>query len=162
MKKKRFGKKKLVPITEVALQITSMADIFTILLVFLLKSFATEVNKIAPHNSIQLPISESSVAIVDTLKLEIAENVILLDDKVVSELTHFKFDVLDIEANGTPRNLNQTFLRKSRAQAPGAGSLNQLMVLADEKTPFATLKKILASASLNGFEDFRLVVVDNK
>lgn len=159
MRKRRFGKRNKNN-QEMALQITSMADIFTILLVFLLKSFSTGATTIVPSASMVLPEAESSNPAVDTLKLEIAQDSVILDDKKITDLNHFQFDPSDMESNGVPKSLNAAFTKQR--QKDTLHQYPRMMVLADEGTPYGTLKTVLASAAYSGFEGFKLVVVENK
>ncbi len=145
---------------DVSLQITSMADVFTILLVFLLKSFSTDVSKLTPHETLILPAAQKSATLVETLKLEISKNLILLDDKLVTELSKFSFDPIDLESNGTSRSLNTLLIHQRRKDT--LKKTTQMMILADQQTPFATIKRVLASASANGYENFKLVVVEDQ
>jgi biopolymer transport protein ExbD len=156
--KYRFIKKKKQS-EDVSLQITSMADVFTILLVFLLKSFSTDVSKITPHESLVLPGAQISSPLTESLKLEVSKSLILFDDKPVTELTQFSFDPSDLETNGTPRSLNTVLIQQKRKDA--RQRYPQLMILADQDTPFSTIKKVLSSASNSGYEDFKLVVVED-
>lgn len=158
-KRRRFGKRHK-PNQDMVLQITSMADIFTILLVFLLKSFSSGASDITPSNNMTLPEGRSLDAATDTIKLEIAQNMITLDDKKIADLNQFQFDPADMESNGLPKSLSAAFTHQRQkdtlAQAP------RIMVLADQSTPYGTLKTVLASASYSGFDGFKLVVVENK
>jgi biopolymer transport protein ExbD len=145
---------------ELALQITSMADIFTILLVFLLKSFSTGATTLAPNENMTLPEALKSAPIIDTVKLEISRGTIILDDKRIATLSQFQFDPADLEANGLPKSLGEAFTRQR-----GRDTLEKypkILVLADQGTPYGTLRRVLASAASSGFEDFKLVVVQNQ
>lgn len=170
--RKNHGKKE-----DMVLQITSMADIFTIILVFLLKSFSTGISGITPN--VILPEAKSQDEVTDTVKVEIAEHSILVDGKSVTTLDHFKFEKKDIESNGTPRSLNAALIsemskekQKSRepASVPSSGEpapakapqAPHLMLLADQNTPYDTLKTVLAVASNSGYADFKLLVVEDK
>jgi hypothetical protein len=57
MSRRKSFLKRRAPHEEMSLQITSMADIFMILLVFLLKSLSSGTIQIAPSKGLQLPIS---------------------------------------------------------------------------------------------------------
>jgi biopolymer transport protein ExbD len=157
--RKRFKGKKLLK-SDMALQITSMADIFTILLVFLLKSFSTGITSITPSSSMTLPEAKKSNPIIDTLKLEISSYSIVIDDKPVMPLQNFQFELGELESNGTPQKLNRMlaeYVKKDTLQkAP------KMLLLADQKTPFSTLKRVLVSATSNGFVDYKLVVVEDQ
>lgn len=143
-----------------SLQITSMADIFTILLVFLLKSFATDASTITPHDNISLPEVKKSDSLAESLKLEISQKAILVDDKHISDLRNFQFDSTDLEVNGTPRSLNTVLIQIRKRDT--LKRYPKLLILSDQNAPFSTVKRVLASASSSGFEDFKLVVVEDK
>jgi biopolymer transport protein ExbD len=155
-KKKKRGNE------EMALQITSMADIFTIILVFLLKTTASGINTVAP-NGANLPVMAHGKEIVaDTLKMEINRDMITIDDKVVLNLQQFELPVTEVQEGGMSQSVYKAFAEKRK---PGAGqetnANSTLLVLADENVPYATLKSALASAANTGFVDLQLVVVED-
>ena len=158
-RRNRFASKNRAP-TDMSLQITSMADIFTILLVFLLKSFSTGATNLAPSADMVLPEVKESVPLIETLKLEVAKNTIIVDEKPVTRLRGFDFEPADLERDGTPRSLNAA-LAKER-QKNTLQKYPRLMILADQDVPYSTVRRVLASASNSGFEDFKLVVVEDK
>ncbi|MGZ3709337.1 MAG: ExbD/TolR family protein, partial [Bdellovibrionota bacterium] len=106
MNRRRRPKKRAKSSEDMVLQITSMADIFTILLVFLLKSFATGVTSITPTSNLNLPVGTSADPVTENLKVEISENAVTMDDRPITQLTKFRLDPTDIESDGTPRSLN--------------------------------------------------------
>jgi len=156
-----------------SLQITSMADVFMIILVFLLKSFSTTVSGITVNN-VTLPEVQAASQAVDSLKVEVGPSSILIDGKPVTTLSAFHFDPSDLEEDGTPRSLNmaliaemktQKAIASARARQPASEtpvSPETLLILADKKAPYHTLKTVLASASNAGFTDFRLLVVEDQ
>jgi len=144
---------------DMALQITSMADIFMILLVFLLKSYSTSISNVSPSKDTKLPVANAGGEIKETLKLEIANGSILVDQKEVVKLRNLDFNPADISPNGhSPALFRVLFEQRRRMPEPNMDST--LLVLADEETPYATLKPILASAASAGFVDLQLVVVE--
>lgn len=159
IKKRSFGKKSKGK-EDMSLQITSMADIFTILLVFLLKSFSTDASTITPHDNISLPEVKKSDSLAESLKLEISQKSVLVDDKPISDLRNFQFDPSDLEVNGTPRSLNTVLIQIRKRDT--LKRYPKLLILSDQSAPFSTIKRVLASASSSGFEDFKLVVVEDK
>lgn len=144
---------------DMSLQITSMADIFMILLVFLLKSYSTSVSNVAPTGDTKLPIaSDATGDIKDTLKLEIASNAILVDAQPVVKLKNLEFLPGELQANGQAAALSKSLLSQ-RKRMPNPNMDSSLLVMADEKTPYSTIGPVLASAALAGFVDLQLVVV---
>lgn len=163
---------------EMALQITSMADIFTILLVFLLKSFSTGISTITPGNEMTLPVASSKDQIEEALKVEISQSTIVVDDKPATTLKDFKPDPGDVESDGTFRSLNTVLEARKSERAPAGdpgtatptaagtdGDAQQdrpMMILADEKAPYAVIRSVMASAENSGYSSFKLVVVEDQ
>ncbi len=158
-RKKRFGKKD-APSQDMVLQITSMADIFTILLVFLLKSFSTGVTSLTPATDITLPEVARAEQLQESLKLEISRDAILMDDKRITQLLDFNVSALDQEGDGTPRSLNAALI--GQRQKNTLQKFPKLMILADQDAPYRTIKRVLASATNTGFAEFKLVVVEEQ
>ena len=124
---------------EATIQITSMADVFMILLVFLLKTFSTGLSNITPSNDVILPTAHSEDGISEALKIEITPNNILVDDHPVTMMKSYRPDSTDIEGDGSPRSLN-TALSSERKRYPAsvdkpASGPFQVLVLADQGHP---------------------------
>ena len=153
-------KKKKKPISEdMALQITSMADIFTILLVFLLKSYSTSMSTLAPVAKTKLPeASGKGNEIRDTLKMEISAEAVLVDEKPIVRLRNFEFAPGEV-ADGRSPSVFRVLLEQRR-HLPNPNLDPYLLILADEKTPYATIKPLLAAAANAGFVDLQLVAVE--
>ncbi len=163
-KKKGLFKKKHQS-DEMALQITSLADIFVIILVFLLKSFATGAVNLSPSKGMMLPEAHASEASVEALKVEISETAVSVEGQPVADLKSFKFEKSDIAANGSSSTLSRSLERERQRQlliAKGNSDVKidpKIIVVADQRVPYVTVKSVLASAALNGYTDFKLAVV---
>lgn len=166
--RRRFSKRAR-PKEDMSLQITSMADVFTIILVFLLKSFSTSISGLTV-NQVTLPEVTAAAQTTDSLKVEVGQNSIQIDGKTVTQMEDFHFEKTDVERDGTPRSLNMALIEQMKKQkekgsderAPSSVSPETLLVLADKQAPYAVLKMVLASASNAGFSDFRLIVVEDQ
>jgi biopolymer transport protein ExbD len=164
MIKNRFSSKKRVS-DEMSLQITSMADIFTIILVFLLKSYATSAINVTPSQGTVLPVAQGSETQVEALKIEISQGGIQVEQKPVTALQDFHFGKGDLLENGSSTSLNKV-LEGERKRQEMISKANtdvkadaKILVIADQKTPYSTIKSVLASAAINGYTDFKLAVV---
>lgn len=153
----RNKKKKKKASEEMSLQITSMADVFTIILVFLLKSTATGIASVSPTGA-NLPVAGGSELTKDALKIEVSRDVVTVDDKSVLNLVNFDVPITEVIENGMSQSVYQALMEK-RKNKQEANSNSELLVLADENTPYSTLKTVLASAANSGFVDLQLVVV---
>lgn len=151
---------------DMELQITSMADVFTILLVFLLKSYATSAVNISPNKDLELPVAQAGDTATESLKLEISSTAIQVEGKPISTLTAFAFDQKDAQSGGVSKELSQALSKERERQVLIAKNNSdvkvdpKILVIADQRTPYSTIKTVLASAAVNGYTDFKLVVVN--
>lgn len=165
MKFSLFNKKRQPASGDVSLNITAMADIFTILLVFLLKSFSTGVLSITPSTGLTLPQAQADEASIEALKVEISENAIVVENKPVTPLQAFNFNSKDVESNGALKSLDDALKIERKRQMVIAKANSdvkvdpKIIVIADQKTPYSTIKAVLASAAVNGYTDFKLAVI---
>ena len=159
-KKKSFLKKKSAP-SDVSLQITSMADIFMILLVFLLKSYSASLTNLAPSGQLSLPevnVSAKSIP-KESLKIEVGPDAVLVDAKPAVSLKNFEFPETEIkESTGSPTIAR--LMKEQRELRPEPNLESSVVVMADQRTPYSTIKRVIASVAGAGFIDLQLVVVD--
>jgi biopolymer transport protein ExbD len=164
MKKSPFVKNRTQS-EEMSLQITSMADIFTILLVFLLKSFSTGSVNVTPTNGMLLPQANGPEAAIEALKVEVSQDAVQIEGHPVAPLHQFAFEPSDLQNNNTSQSLTKA-LEKERqrqlliAQANSDVKVDpKIVVVADQRVPYGTIKTVLASAAVHGYTDFKLAVV---
>ena len=164
MSRKLFGKKKKfgsdqVQSEEMSLQITSMADIFTIILVFLLKTYSTGLANVTPSQGVLLPEASAQPQMKDALKVEILRDAVMVDAKAAVPLKNFSFPGSNAEAANSKSDEVYDALLGSRKRMSGDKTDSHLLLLADQRTPYATLKKVMNSAASAGFVDLQLAVV---
>lgn len=134
-----------------------------ILLVFLLKNYSTSLNNLSPTGNIALP--EVSVGtkstLKETLKVEIGPDAVLIDQKPAVRLKKFEFPPSEIQdSTGSPTIAR--ILQKQRQLKPEPNQDSALVLMADQRTPYSTIKRFIASAAGAGFVDLQLVVVDQQ
>lgn len=166
MAKKTFLKRRPLQ-EEMSLQITSMADIFIIILVFLLKSYSTGSMNITPASGTVLPEAKTAEVTVEALKVEVAESSVLIEGLPVVTIQKYVFDPKELENNGVSKPLSNAFAKERKRQLLIAKSNNavkidsKIIVVADKKVPYSTIKAVLSSAAVNGYTDFKLAVVNS-
>lgn len=153
---------------ELALQITSLADIFIIVLVFLLKSYSAGLNDM---ENVQIPAEIVLPSVVEGgiaktgLKIEVSESQVNVGGERASALSRFRFypgDLNnDLRRGGTSKSLTGA-LKRARQDEPQTDEKPRVWVIADYRVPYATIQTVLASAAMNGYEDFKLVVTRNE
>ncbi len=169
LKKRRYNE-------DMALQITSMADIFIIILVFLLKSYSTGLSNISPGKDMLLPEAQAKDEMKEAVKIEISASAINIDDKPVVVLNNYEFSRQDRDSMRGSKSLYEALMRE-RSKVVKMGESSQakksaeeknkkedndstLLVMADRDTPFSTIKTVLTSAANTGYVDLKLVVVE--
>lgn len=147
---------------EMSLAITPMADVFTVILVFLLKSFSTGISSLTPTQDVHLPEARAVSSLLDGMKLEISPNGILLNDAQVMKLTQFQFDPKQLAEDGSLKEINDA-IRKEKEEKTLAGSVESRMtIVADRKTPYALLKRVFTSTANYDYTDLSLAVVEEQ
>ncbi len=142
---------------QMALQITSMADIFVIILVFLLKSYSVEGLPYQPSVALNPPAAKGRVEKSDALKVEIAKSAVNLGGKNVATIDGFKFGKNDIDSDGASATLRRALAVSHRTAATGPKGA-KLIVVADEGAPYETIKAVLAPAAREGYLEIQLAV----
>ncbi|HWU43013.1 MAG TPA: biopolymer transporter ExbD, partial [Bdellovibrio sp.] len=147
--------------TDVSLQITSMADIFMILLVFLLKNYSASMTNLAPTSQLSLPeVSVSAkTSPKESLKIEVGPDAVLVDQTMAVKLNNFEFPASETEnSQGSVTIAN--LMQKQRELRPTPNTESSIVVMADQRAPYSTIKRVIASVAGAGFVDLQLVVVD--
>lgn len=134
-------------------QMTSLVDMLTILLVFLLKSFSVEGNLVAAAEDLQLPESSSEVRPVPTVNVEITTTSVNIDGNLVVPLGEvLASDSLCIAELET--GLNDIARATGRTDGP-----NEVTIHCDKRLGFEVIKKVMFTCAQAGFSDFSLLVL---
>ena len=148
------------------IQITSMVDMFVILLVFLLKSYSTSPVNITPKQGMQIPASTSLTEPVDVVKLIVAQDGIFVEDKKVMDLEHGRVPAGAIDKDD-PTFLKPVFdalderakLAKSISKVNDSFEFDgKVLMQADRQLPYEVLQKVMYSSMMAGYADVKLAV----
>lgn len=149
------------------LNITSLIDMLTIILVFLLKSYNTSAVEITPSKGMRLPASTSETAPIEALKLNVSKEGIFVDEKLIVPLTNGSIDSSLLEKNDPKfiKTLYQALdeqAKKTQAIAKENETVQfdgKLVFQADQDLPYEVLKKVMYTASVAGYADFKFAVI---
>lgn len=149
------------------IQITSMVDMFVILLVFLLKSYSTSPVNIPPNDKLTLPVSTSVKDPVDVLKVVVSKDGIFVDEKQVIKFEKGEVAVADLDANDT--NFIRGLYTELDHQAEKSRSIAQVnetlefdgkvLMQADRGLPYSLLRKVMYTSMLAGYSDVKIAVM---
>ncbi len=149
------------------IQITSMVDMFVILLVFLIKSYSTDPVQITPSNDIRLPASVSNTSPVEILKVMVSQSGIFVEDVKVLDLVEGKFNPQDIDKSD--KNYIPLLFKHLDEQAKKTHDIAQInetvqfegkvLVQADKHLEYEMLKKVMHTSAVAGYSDIKFAVI---
>ena len=146
------------------LNITAMMDIMTIILVFLIKSYATSSITTTSSEDIRPPISTTRLTPKDTVSVTITRKHILVGDKVKATLINSEVNKADL-AGRLIVPLDQALKKEGEKlkfiaeRNPGAPFTDEVSVIGDKKVPYDLLLTVLYTAGQNELMNYRCVVV---
>lgn len=162
-----FARKLAEPETIRDLNITPMMDMMTIILVFLLKSFSSSTSTLTFDANLQVPPSITQLKPKEAIAITVTKKVILVEGDAIAPINAGKVDPAvkrDGENGYYISPLVDTLEKHSRrekkvAELTGAAWEAQLMIIADQTTPYRLLTEVLYSAGQAGYANYRLLVL---
>lgn len=147
-----------------SLRLTSMIDMFTILLVFLLKSYSAEGQIMSVAQDLRLPESTSRQAPQVMSVIAVTDEWMLVDGRPIAKLdTVLTREVLRIPSL-------ESELQRLRRLSEGMGQLSTQMrgfqgriaIQGDRDITFNLLKRIMVTCGQVGYNDMHLAVLENE
>ncbi|MDR2578110.1 MAG: biopolymer transporter ExbD [Chitinispirillales bacterium] len=133
-------------------QITSLLDVMTILLIFLIKSYSVDSHVVAPPPNVDLPLSTSDKAAQSRCGVTITKQEIIAGDMSLADVAEVeKSDSLIIEPLYA---MMKTILPGCMVDEKGS-----IVILCDRDVSFAVVKKVMSTASRAGISDFSILVL---
>lgn len=148
------------------IQITSMVDMFVILLVFLLKSYSTSPVNITPKEGLRIPESTSNVDPVDVVKLIVSKEAVFVEDEKIIDLKEGKLSREDLDQSDDQfiRKLYQA-LDQHAEKAKTISELNEefvfdgkILLQADRELNYEVLRRVMYTSMMAGYADVKLAV----
>jgi len=143
------------------LQITSMMDMFTIILIFLLFSFSDNPEKMTLDKNLDLPQSTSKADYRDSIRLSVSNNVLKIGDRVVAKIKNG--NVIGLNPDKLEKSLLYKRLKEeNRKLEKGPGNdekKSHILFLCDKHLSFKTINNIIKTAGMAGFPDFQFAVL---
>ena len=149
----------------VKLNITSMMDMFTIILVFLIKNFSTEGAIVTPADNLTLPKSSVERKAKEALSVKISRNSIMVENTQV------------IDENSYARLLEQkeflvtslydalvNFAEEGRKMASISGTpfSGDITIQGDVEIPYSVLTRVMYTCGQAGYPNMNLFVYRNE
>lgn len=138
------------------LQITALIDTLVIILIFLLKSIATDTLDMEQSKGIMVPMVMNGMTAGSGSRLEISAEGVTWNGQKYLETAGF--DVKKALNGDDGWKALNTAMAASAAQEKTENKFDgKLLLQADKKTPFPTLQEVLRVAKSHGYKDIRFV-----
>ncbi len=139
------------------MNLTSLMDVFTILVFFLLvNSGSVEVVE-APKN-VELPESRVDTKPRETIVIFVSPDEILVQGEIVASTT----DVLEFDGDAIGPILDRLQEMEDSIVGPNtraAAESQEVTILADKSVPFIVIRKVMTTATSGGYENVSLAVI---
>ncbi len=163
-------KRKKRQIKKMGLNINSMMDIMTIILVFLIKSYSTNPVNVTPTDDLQIPTSMAKLQPEDAVPITVTKRSITVNDDMVVEVKDYKIEpqhkrdgadgfFIDplFEALSIEMEKQKEIARFNKAQEFRGLS----MIIMDSDVPCRLLTEVMYTAGQAQFSNFKFVVVQD-
>jgi biopolymer transport protein ExbD len=140
------------------LNLTSMMDMFTIILVFLLKTYSTEGQLLQPSESLTLPKSNIETQPETALDIVVSKDLVMLNSKKVVDFERVQ-QQKDFIIPSLQKEL-KVHAREARSmeQQYGIPFSGKVIIQGDQSIQYQDLVKVMATCGASEFPNMRLVV----
>lgn len=143
------------------LNITSMADMFTILLVFLLQNYSLSEFKVEPKSSIDLPSSNSLIEPKRAPVLTVTKGEVFFNDKLLMSVQEWRQKPNHLLAliDAPSGTLAAEAREKDSAGNKEQSMDSSIIVLADKSHNYGTIKALLQTLNKKGYRQVRFATL---
>lgn len=142
------------------LNITSMTDMFTILLVFLLQNYSTNEVQLDPIADIRLPSSNTEKNPVDGIKINLSLKELHFDRLKLANVKDNKIESAAIDPNDS-NFIKPLFdeLQKFNKENEKSKKIGKILFQADQDLPYSAIRKVMYTASMAGYPNLKMITV---
>jgi len=168
---------------EPKLQLTSMMDMFTIIMIFLLVSFSSKPERMTLEDGMELPQSSAKMDYAKDVRLILSTTTLTLQGEVLGELTDARIEGVnpaDLKSSELYRRLcacreeadaqaaaqgGASAASAGRAGAAATGESpekdpSHLLFLCDKRVPFETINNVIKTAGMAGYPNLQFAVLE--
>jgi biopolymer transport protein TolR len=148
--------------TQAPIPMTSLMDILTCLLLFVLKSVVMEGEVISPVPGVDLPESSSNRAPQATIAIAIFDDVVMMDGEVIASVSKsIKGDLLIRPLASRLREARSKSLQIAELRGEQEEEFRgKASIQGDREITFAILQRVMYTCSQSGYEEIALAVLE--
>lgn len=142
------------PLTSASLNITSLMDVLTIILIFLLVNYTDSVQETDIPKGLNLPQLQSKEkgTLTEDVKVFILRDRVLVGDRVIP-FSSFEAQKVEISRSFAE------FLYQLNEQKKNEGKTTRVSLRADRSIPYSVIDELLVAAGAAGVNDFDLLAL---
>lgn len=144
------------------LMLTSMMDMFTIILIFLLFSFSENPEDLKLDKDLELPTSTAEGEYQETIKIVLSQKELRLNDEVMAAVQGRQIAGLtndNLESSPLFQGL-KTFRIESEKSENSQEPPTHVLLLCDRSHSFQTINRVIKTAGLAGYPNFQFAVLE--
>lgn len=142
--------------------LTSMMDMFTIILIFLLCSFSDDPKTLDGIKELELPRSSAEADYSESIRIVLSQEQLRLNDDVMAEVEKEAIVGLD------PENLKESPLYRhlralydeSKSSEDEDAEPKHVLFICDKRHSFKTINMVIKTAGLAGYPNFQFAVLE--
>jgi biopolymer transport protein ExbD len=139
---------------------TSMMDILTVLLLFLLKSFVVDAEVVTPPPDVELPQSSAETTPESSLVIAVSDEVIFLGDEPIAQVKDvlaredLLIPELDARLDHAYRQMAEIATKRGKDRPDG-----KVTIQGDRAMEWQLLQRVMYTCNFCGFDQLSLAVV---
>lgn len=154
-----------------ALNITSMTDMFTVLLVFLLQNYSASTIEVKLDNGVSLPISNTEKNPTESIQVNLSKSILKLGEKELTQLDNGRFNEKDLDKNDSNfiqplfsaleeiNKQNEELMKDPKNAEKVKSQEGKILIMADSSLSYQELRKVMYTASMAGFPQVKLATL---
>ena len=156
---KRFDPRR----TQAQISLTSLMDILTTLLLFVLKSFVMEGEAVTPVPGVTLPESTSHATAQSAVVIAIFDDVVMMDGEVVAKVSKASRsrDLMIEPLADRLEAAREKSLEIARHRGETEEFAGKVSIQGDRNIHFAIVQRVMFTCSQSGFENISLAVIES-
>jgi biopolymer transport protein ExbD len=145
----------------VKLNITSMIDMFTLMVVFLLQNYSAQGQLVTPAEGLTLPKSSIEKTAEEALSVKVSKNSIMVENKVV--VSPSEFAALEHQKGFMIESLYAVLSKYSEEAQKSADRFKtefsgKISIQGDDAIPYNVLTRVMYTCGQSGYPNMNLVV----
>jgi biopolymer transport protein ExbD len=141
-------------------QLTSLVDVMTVLLIYMIQSFNADGEIITPTKDLQLPFSTAVKKPGQTVTIAVSNKSIQIDNETIASVDQIlSNDDMVIPALSAWLADSRSKTEKIEKYSTKTKFKGDITILGDKRIHFRLLKKIMYTCGQEGFNNFKLAVL---